>query len=106
MIARLTDPAADLRLCQWRAGMTRRQTFALAALLAAPAVAAKQEETPMFDDLIKASMENKKGLTFYVKGQTIGGAVTKIGNGFVDVRSQQYSRVVIKLDSVDAVAMI
>ena len=66
--------------------MTRRQTFAFAALLAAPATAAKQEETPMFDDLIKAS--------------------TKIGNGCVEVRSQQYSRVVIKLDSVDAVAMI
>lgn len=86
--------------------MTRRQTFAFAALLAAPAMAAKEEETPMFDELIKASMDNKKGLTFYVKGQTIGGAVTKIGNGFVEVRSQQYSRVVIKLDSVDAVGMI
>lgn len=84
--------------------MTRRQTFAFAALLAAPALEAKEET--MFDELIKASMENKKGLTFYVKGQTIGGAVTKIGNGFVEVRSQQYSRVVIKLDSVDAVAMI
>ncbi|MBL8175467.1 MAG: hypothetical protein JNK48_12405 [Bryobacterales bacterium] len=60
----------------------------------------------MFDDLIKASMESKKGLTFYVKGQTIGGAVTKFANGFVELRSQQFSRVVIKLDSVDAVAMI
>ena len=85
--------------------MTRRDTFAFAALLAAPAMAAK-EETAMFDELIKASMDNKKGLMFYIKGQTIGGAVTKTGNGFVEVRSQQYSRVVIKLDSVDAVAMI
>ena len=84
--------------------MTRRETFAFAALFATPAFA--KEENTMYDELIKASLESKKGLTFWVKGQTIGGAVTKIGNGFVEVRSQQYSRVVIKLDSVDAVAMI
>ncbi len=85
--------------------MTRRETFAFAALMAAPAMAAK-EETAMFDELIKASMESKKGLTFYLDGQTIGGAVTKIGAGFVELRSQQYSRIVIKLDSVNAVAMM
>lgn len=84
--------------------MTRRCIVGLAALMIAPAEA--QEKKSMFDDLFKASMETKRGLTFYVKGQTIGGGVTKIGEGFVEVRNQTHSRIVIRIDSIDAVAMI
>lgn len=64
------------------------------------------ENNNMFDDIFKAAMEAKRGLTFYVKGQTIGGGITKIGNGFVEVRSQAASRIVIRIDSIDAVSMI
>ena len=55
---------------------------------------------------LATAMEAKRGLTFYVKGQSIGGAITKMGNGFVEVRSQAASRIVIRIDSIDAVAMI
>lgn len=40
-----------------------------------------------------------------MRGQTIGGAVTKIGPDYVEVRNQTHSRIVIKLDSIDALAM-
>jgi hypothetical protein len=87
--------------------MTRRQTIALAALLAAPAQAQTEKagQNRMYDELLKASMETKKGLMFYVKGQTIAGVVTRIADGYVEARSQQYSRIMIRMDSVDAVAM-
>jgi len=41
----------------------------------------------------------------YIKGQTLGGLVTKLNADSVEMRSQQYSRIVVKLDSIDAVAM-
>lgn len=59
-----------------------------------------------FEELIQQSLKEKKGLTFYIKGQTIGGVVTKVsGPGAIEVRNQTYSRIVIRLDEVDAVAM-
>ena len=59
-----------------------------------------------FQELIDQSLKEKKGLTFFIKGQTIGGAVTKqIGPDIVEVRNQPYSRIIIRLDQVDAVAV-
>ncbi len=59
-----------------------------------------------FQELIDQSLKDKKGLTFFIKGQTIGGAVTKqIGPEIVEVRNQTYSRIIIRLDQVDAVAI-
>lgn len=59
----------------------------------------------MYEELLKTSLESKKGLTFYVKGQTIAGVVTKIAEGWVEARSQQFSKIVIRLDMVDAITM-
>ncbi|WP_395702420.1 hypothetical protein [Aquabacterium sp.] len=42
----------------------------------------------------------------YVGGQAIGGAVVKIEPGqSVELRSQQYSKIVVRLDRIDAIAM-
>lgn len=60
----------------------------------------------MFQELIDQSMKEKKGLTFFVKGQTIAGIVTKqTGPDIIEVRNQTYSRIIIRLDHVDAVAI-
>jgi hypothetical protein len=59
-----------------------------------------------FQELIAMSQKDKKGLMFFVKGQQIGGAVTRvIGNDAVEVRNQTYGRIIIRLDQVDAVAI-
>jgi ATP-dependent Clp protease adapter protein ClpS len=59
-----------------------------------------------YQELFAASQKEKRGLTFHVHGQTIGGAVVRvIGNDAVEIRSQQFSRIIIRLDSIDAVAM-
>jgi hypothetical protein len=70
------------------------------------AAAAQPASSQAYQELIELSQKEKKGLTFFVKGQTIAGIVVKsIGTEAVEVRSQTYSRVVIRLESVDAVAM-
>ncbi len=60
-----------------------------------------------FDELIAFSMNEKKGLTFFVAGQEIGGLVVKRhDDGVLELRSQQYRRILLRLDRVDAVALI
>jgi len=64
---------------------------------AAPASVAK---------LLKVSQAEKKGLTFYINGETIPGIVTQAaGDGTVEVRNREHGRILIRLDRVDAVAM-
>lgn len=56
-------------------------------------------------ELLELSQKNGKGLMFYLGSQTVGGTVTKIGDRTVEVRNREYSRIVIRLDRIDAVAM-
>lgn len=86
--------------------LTRRtQLGLLVAAVAAPASPLPEEKTPMFNELLEASQKDKKGVMVYVKGQAIAGLVTKIGSESVELRSREYSRIVIRLAAIDAVAM-
>jgi len=58
-----------------------------------------------WSELLQLSQKEKKGLTFYIKGETVPGIVTNVGDDFAEVRNQTHSRIVIRLDSIDAVAM-
>jgi hypothetical protein len=91
--------------------MTRRELLALvpAAAVTAVAVAASAQdrgEATMFDEILKASMDGKKGITLFLKGQAIAGVVVKMGAGAVELRSQQYSRIVVRIDSIDGAALV
>src|ERR1700741_3604930 len=58
-----------------------------------------------FQELFDYSLKEKKGLTFFVQGQTIPGVVTKIlGDDAIEVRNQTSNRIIIRLDRIDAVA--
>jgi hypothetical protein len=58
-----------------------------------------------FQELFDYSLKEKKGLTFFVQGQTIVGVVTKIvGEDAIDVRNQSSNHIIIRLDRIDAVA--
>ena len=60
----------------------------------------------MFKELFEISQQQHKGLMFYMKGQCVGGAVTKvIGEDLVEVQNQEYDRILIRVESIDAVAM-
>ena len=61
--------------------------------------------TQAFQELFDYSQKEKKGLTFFVQGQTIPGVVTKmVGDDAIEVRNQTSSRIIIRLDRIDAVA--
>jgi len=84
--------------------MNRRTCLtAVAATLAASATLTGKEPENM-KELLEACQNDKKSVMLYFKGQTIGGGVTKVTADTVELRSREYSRVVVKLDSIDAVA--
>ncbi len=74
-------------------------------LAAAPSVFAQSPVGQGFKELLDRSEKERKGLMFYVKGQTIPDVVVKIGADTVEVRNQTYGRIIIRLDSIDAVAI-
>jgi len=84
--------------------MTRRTHLALLAAAVAGTAIAK-DNSSMFQQVLEASLAEKKGVMIYVKGQSIPGIVTKINADSVELRSREYSRIVVKLESIDAVAM-
>ncbi len=60
----------------------------------------------LFKELIELSLKERKGITIFIKGQTIGGAVTKIiGTEAIELRSQMYSRIIVKIDAIEAMAI-
>ena len=71
-----------------------------------PVASGQSQTAQSFRELLERSEKDKKGVTFFVKGQTISGIVVKIiGSEAVEVRNQTFSRIVIRLDSIDALAM-
>ena len=60
--------------------------------------------TEKWQSLFEWSQKERRGLTFYVQGNTIAGIVVTIGQDFVEVRNQEYGSILIKLDRIDAVA--
>ena len=84
--------------------MTRRTHLGLLAALAA-VPAARGKENDIMRELLETSQNEKKGVSVYVKGQAIPGVVVKIVGDHVEMRSREFSRIVVKIDSIDAVAM-
>ncbi|HUP95256.1 MAG TPA: hypothetical protein VM164_10110 [Burkholderiales bacterium] len=79
---------------------------AFAGPLHAQGTAPREIVVQAYQDLFAQSQKEKRGLMFYVKGQQIGGAVTRVlGNDAVEVRNQSYGRVIIRIDQIDAVAI-
>jgi hypothetical protein len=85
--------------------MTRRShiTLLAAAITAASPAAARENDT--MRELLEASQNDKKGLMLYVKGQSIAGIVVKIAADVVELRSREYSRIAVRIDSIDAAAI-
>lgn len=57
------------------------------------------------EQALTAALQDKRGITLYVNGQTIAGAVTRIEPGqWVEMRNQQYGRIIVRLDRIDGIA--
>ena len=96
---------SDIAKLSWAPQVLVVMTFVTIINLTAFAVSAQTQSVQSYRELLERSEKEKKGLVFYVKGQTISGIVVKISTDAVEIRNQTYSRIIIRLDSVDAVAM-
>jgi len=86
-------------------GATRKSFLAL--VLAGVAMSALAAE-PLkgLEDAFNAAIASKRGVTLYVNGQTIGGAITKIEPGqWVELRNQEFGKIVVRWERIDAIAM-
>ena len=78
---------------------------ALCAALASPPARAA-ETARAFEQLLSAAQQDKRGVSMNVSGQVVAGAVVRIEPGqWVELRNQQYGRIIVRLDRVDSVAM-
>lgn len=60
----------------------------------------------IFKELIELSQNEKRGLTIFINGQTIVGIVTKvIETEAIEVRSQMFSKAVVLIEKIDAMAI-
>jgi hypothetical protein len=59
----------------------------------------------IIEDTLKSAQEAKRGVVLFVTGQSVAGAVVRVEAGqWVELRSQQYARIVVRLDRIDGVA--
>jgi hypothetical protein len=84
------------------AGCLAAAALTAATVSIAPAVAQSAGDDPLRAALAESNASGK-GLNFYVRGSTVPGAVTAVGDKFVTVKNQQ-GIAVIRIDSIDAVA--
>ena len=68
--------------------------------------AAYGKEGPMFQRILEVAVQEKRSVTVFIGGHTLGGGVVEITSDTVELHSREYSRVVVRLDSIDAVALI
>lgn len=60
----------------------------------------------IFKELIEFSQNEKRGLTIYLQGQTIIGYVVDIiDNEAIEIRSQMFSKAIVLVDSIEAIAI-
>ena len=63
------------------------------------------DATRGIEQALAAAQQDKRGITLYVAGQAIGGAVTRIEPGlWVELKSQAYGKIIVRLDRIDGIA--
>lgn len=86
------------------ASSIRIPLLALVLALAAGAAAAA-DAVKGIEQALVAAQQDKRGITIYVAGQTIGGAVTRVEPGqWVELKNQTHGKIIVRLDRIDAIA--
>ena len=84
-----------------------------AATMTGETSAVAQTSAPMattaaaaYEELFNLSLSQKKGLSIYVGGQVVVGVfVRRIDANIIELRSQQFAKIIVRLDRVDAIAL-
>lgn len=88
------------------ASSSRRLAAALVvACSLASGLAQAADAAQGIEQALSAAQQDKRGITLYVAGQTISGTVTRVEPGrWVELRNQQFGRIIVRLDRIDGVA--
>jgi hypothetical protein len=57
-----------------------------------------------FRELLLAAQKEQKGVQVHVNGQSIALLVTAVGLEYLEGKSREFSRILVRLDRIDAVA--
>lgn len=101
-----TQPSTDAAIDSGRRRLLTDLPLAAAAIgsgLVLTTPARSQSPMSALETSLEKSRTDKKGVTLVVGGTTVAMLVSEVNDGFVIGRSQQYDRIVVKLDKVDAV---
>jgi murein endopeptidase len=84
----------------------RRSLLAGAAVVLTSFAALAAETTQGIEQALNAAMQSKRGITVYVNGQAIGGAVVRVEPGaFVELRNQEFGRILLQWERIDGIAI-
>ena len=84
----------------------RKSFLALLMSSAMLTVASAGEPGKALEEALQAALQSKRGITVYVNGQSIGGAVTRVEPGaLIELRNQEFSRIVVRWNRIDGVAL-
>ena len=82
-----------------------RNALACAILVITGGAAHAVDAAHGIEQALAAAQQDKRGVTLYIGGQTIGGAVTRIEAGqWVELRNQQSGKIIVRLDRIDGLA--
>ena len=57
------------------------------------------------EQALVAAQQDKRGITVYVAGQTIAGAVTRVEPGqWVEMKNQTSGKIIVRIDRIDGIA--
>jgi hypothetical protein len=84
---------------------TLRHAIVAIALVAATGAIAATDAIHGIEQVLTTAQQDKRGITLYVAGQAIVGAVTRVEPGqWVELHNQQWGRIVVRLDRIDGIA--
>ena len=83
----------------------RHALAGLAVILASGAASAADPASGL-EQALAAAQQDKRGITLYVNGQAIGGAVTRVepGRRWVELKNRTYGKIIVRIDRIDAIA--
>ncbi|PJI99431.1 hypothetical protein CLU85_4275 [Acidovorax sp. 69] len=82
-----------------------RLAAAVALMLASIGASSAADATRGIEQALATALQDKRGITLYVVGQSIAGAVIRIEpDQWVELKNQAVGKIIVRLDRIDAIA--
>jgi len=86
-------------------GRAARHALAALAVTLASGAASAVDAAQGIEQALNAAQQDKRGITLYVSGQAIGGAVTRVEPGqWVELKNQTSNKIIVRIDRIDGIA--